>query len=293
MKTIRHTSTLYYYDGPQVFEARDAIGGHYLAVMIEPADGQERCLVAGVEPERLRQFRTGALDLRTLLLERGEPEWYLALPNGDLDAPLALQPQTTPLASFAHLPDPGFLLHDRPALAETLREARARNNLVMEVAVEPPKTAPKLRILTLRDQRVLLDADLARLYGVETRSLNQAVKRNADRFPPEFAFPLTREEILGISQTVTSLAQLKFSKSVRAFTEHGALQAANALNSPQAVRMSLYIIRAFMKMRGELAANVTILKRLAEIDQQLLEHDADLCALWSELQPLLAPNCIQ
>jgi hypothetical protein len=293
MKTIRHTSTLYYYDGPQVFEARDAIGGHYLAVMIEPEAGRERCLVAGVEPERLRQFRTGALDLRTLLLERGEPEWYLALPNGDLNAPLALQPQATPLASFAHLPDPGFLLHDRPALAETLREARARNNLVMEVAVEPPEAAPKLRILTLRDQRVLLDADLARLYGVETRSLNQAVKRNADRFPPEFAFPLTRKEILGISQTVTSLAQLKFYKRVQAFTEHGSLQAANILNTPSAVRMSLYILRAFMKMRGELAENVTILKRLAEIDRQLLEHDTDLRALWMELQPLLVPNCNQ
>ena len=98
---------------------------------------------------------------------------------------------------------------------------------------------PKLRILTIRDQRVLLDADLARLYGVETRALNQAVKRNLDRFPAEFAFPLSRDEILGISQTVTSLGSLKFSKSVHVFTEHGALQAANVLNSPLAVQMSL------------------------------------------------------
>ena len=104
---------------------------------------------------------------------------------------------------------------------------------------KPIEITPKLRILTLRDQRVLLDADLARLYGVETRALNQAVKRNLDRFPVEFAFPLTREEILSISQTVTSLASLKFSKSVQVFTEHGALQAANVLNSPQAVQMSL------------------------------------------------------
>jgi hypothetical protein len=68
-----------------------------------------------------------------------------------------------------------------------------------------PEIIPKLRILTIRDQRVLLDADLARLYGVQTRELNQAVKRNLDRFPAEFAFPLTRDEILSISQTVTSL----------------------------------------------------------------------------------------
>src|SRR5208337_2172128 len=132
----------------------------------------------------------------------------------------------------------------------------------------------KLRILTVRDQRVLLDVDLARLYGVETRVLNQAVKRNQDRFPAEFAFTLTREEILRISQIVTSLAQLKFSNNVQAFTEHGALQAAGVVNSPEAVQMSLYVIRAFVKMREELMANVTILKRLAEIDKTLLQHDS-------------------
>jgi hypothetical protein len=148
---------------------------------------------------------------------------------------------------------------------------------------------PNLRILTLRDQRVLLDADLARLYGVETRALNQAVKRNIDRFPAEFAFPLTREEILSISQTVTSLGHLKFSKSVHAFTEHGALQAANVLNSPAAVQMSLYVIRAFVKMREELTANAAILKRLAEIDKTLLEHDSALQDVYRKLLPLLQP----
>lgn len=150
-------------------------------------------------------------------------------------------------------------------------------------------TAPGLRILTIRDQRVLLDADLARLYGVETRALNQAVKRNLERFPVEFAFLLTREEILSISQTVTSLAGLKFSKSVRVFTEHGALQAANVLNSPQAGQMSLFIIRAFVKMREELAANATILKRLAEIDKSIFLHDSALQDIYEKLLPLLEP----
>ena len=156
-------------------------------------------------------------------------------------------------------------------------------------AKPPAEIVPQLRILTLRDQRVLLDVDLARLYGVETRALNQAVKRNLDRFPSEFAFPLTREEILSISQTVTSLSHLKFSKSVHAFTEHGALQAANVLNSPAAAQMSLYVIRAFVKLREELTANLTILKRLAEIDKTLLEHDSALRTIWTKLQPLLAP----
>ena len=151
------------------------------------------------------------------------------------------------------------------------------------------ESVPKLRILTIRDQRVLLDGDLARLYGVETRALNQAVKRNLDRFPKEFAFPLTRDEILRISQTVTSLRDIKFSKNVQVFTEHGALQAANVLNSPQAVQMGLYVIRAFVKMREELAANATILKRLAEIDRSLLVHDSALRDLYQKLLPLLAP----
>ncbi len=115
------------------------------------------------------------------------------------------------------------------------------------------------------------------------------MKRNLDRFPVEFMFPLTRGEILSISQTVTSLGRLKFSKSVQAFTEHGALQAANVLNSPAAVRMSLYVIRAFVKLREELTANLTILKRLAEIDRTLLEHDSALRAIWTKLQPFLTP----
>ncbi len=146
-----------------------------------------------------------------------------------------------------------------------------------------------LRILAIRGQRVLLDADLARLYDVETRALNQAVKRNQERFPPEFAFPLTREEILSISQTVTSLSHLKFSKSVQAFTEHGALQAASVVKSPAAIQMSLYVIRAFVKMREELTANITILKRLAEIDKTLLKHDSALRDVYRKLLPLLAP----
>jgi ORF6N domain len=165
-----------------------------------------------------------------------------------------------------------------------------------------PEIVSKLRILTIRDQRVLLDADLARLYGVETRALNQAVKRNQDRFPAEFAFQLTDDEFLSISQTVTSntatlTSQFVMSKPGRggrrhrpyAFTEHGALQAASVVNSPQAVQMSLYVIRAFVKMREELTANVTILKRLAEIDKTLLQHDSALRDVHRKLLPLLQP----
>ena len=148
---------------------------------------------------------------------------------------------------------------------------------------------PELRIVAIREYRVLLDVDLAKLYGVETRALNQAVKRNIERFPSEFSFPLSREEIGRISQTVISLTNIKFSKSVRAFTEYGALQAANVLNSKRAVQMSLYIVRAFVAMRDELTANATILKRLAEIDKTLLEHNSALRDVYENLLPLLQP----
>jgi hypothetical protein len=144
-------------------------------------------------------------------------------------------------------------------------------------------------ILTLRGQKVLLDLNLAEIYGVETRALNQAVKRNQDRFPDDFLFELTRDEILRISQTVTSLPNLKFSKQVQAFTEHGAIMAATVLNSPEAVAMSVFVVRAFIQMREQLAANAAILKRLAEIDKTLLEHDSALRTIWTKLQPLLAP----
>jgi ORF6N domain len=144
-------------------------------------------------------------------------------------------------------------------------------------------------IITVRGHKVLLDLNLAEIYGVETRALNQAVKRNQDRFPDDFLFELTRDEILRISQTVTSLPNLKFSKQVQAFTEHGALMAATVLNSPEAVAMSVFVVRAFMQMREQLAANAAILKRLAEIDKTLLEHDSALRTIWTKLQPLLAP----
>ena len=146
--------------------------------------------------------------------------------------------------------------------------------------------------MSSRDQRVILDADLASLYGVETRSLVQAVKRNADRFPEDFLFQLTPEEVGALR------SQIVISKTGRggrryppyAFTEHGALMAATVLNSPRAIAMSLYIIRAFVKMREDLAANSAILKRLAEIDKTLLIHDGAVREIYQKLRPLLEPG---
>jgi ORF6N domain len=151
--------------------------------------------------------------------------------------------------------------------------------------------APAIPILTILDQRVILDADLARLYGVATRALNQAVKRNTERFPRDFIFQLNQSEKMEVITNCDHLRGLRFSKSFPfAFTEHGALMAANVLTSPEAITMSVYVIRAFVKIREELVANTAILKRLAEIDKMLLVQDSALRDVYEKLLPLLTPE---
>jgi hypothetical protein len=145
-------------------------------------------------------------------------------------------------------------------------------------------------ILTLRNQKVILDADLAVIYGVATKVLNQAVKRNAERFPDDFRFQLTAGETLEVVTNCDHLTQLKFSRTrPYAFTEHGALMAANVLNSPDAVKMSVYVVRAFIQQRELLMAQSDVLKKLAQMDAKLLQHDEALRVIWRELQPLLSP----
>jgi hypothetical protein len=148
-------------------------------------------------------------------------------------------------------------------------------------------------ILTIRGHKVLLDADLSEIYGVPTKVFNQAVKRNAERFPEDFCFQLTLEEAEAARRSRSQIVTLKRGQNIKylphAFTEHGAIMAATILNSSEAVAMSVFVVRAFMQMREQLAANAAILKRLAEIDQTLLEHDSALRAIWEKLQPLLQP----
>jgi phage regulator Rha-like protein len=135
------------------------------------------------------------------------------------------------------------------------------------------------RILTVRDTPVVLDSDLAPLYEVATRTFNQAIKRNAARFPADFAFQLRNDEWQSLrSQTVTLKAGRGQHRKYRpwAFTEHGAIMAAAILNSPRAVAMSVYVVRAFMKMRQELLADATLKARLEKIEKTLMGHDATL-----------------
>jgi hypothetical protein len=172
-----------------------------------------------------------------------------------------------------------------------------------------PKSAPALPpIHTIRGQRVVLDSDLAALYGVPTIAFNQAVRRNLNRFPADFLFQLTEEEFANLrSQIVTSSSEVSGSLRSQtvilktggrgqhrkyrplAFTEHGAIMAATILRSPRAVAMSVYVVRAFVRMREELLTNAVIFKRLAQIDKKLLEHDVVLRDVVEKLLPLLNP----
>jgi hypothetical protein len=135
----------------------------------------------------------------------------------------------------------------------------------------------------------MLDRDLAALYGVETRSLNQAVKRNADRFPADFMFTLSREEIGRISHFVTSSAHLKFSKQVHAFTEQGVAMLSSVLNSPRAVKVNISIMRAFVTLRETLGTNRELARRFSELEGRVGKHDEEIAAIIDAMRRLMAP----
>jgi hypothetical protein len=142
---------------------------------------------------------------------------------------------------------------------------------------------------------VILDADLAQLYGVTTKRLNEQYRRNVGRFPQDFAFQVTAEEWTPLRSQIATLKTGRGSHRKYlplAFTEHGALMVANILNSPRAVVMSVYVIRAFVKMREVQTANSAIFKRLAEIDKTLMVHDAALRDVYQKLRPLLEPPAL-
>jgi len=131
-------------------------------------------------------------------------------------------------------------------------------------------------IMTIRGQRVILASDLAALYGVQTKALNQAVKRNMDRFPDDFVFQLTGEEAENILRSRSQIVTLKRGSNIKylpyAFTEHGAVMAANVLNSPRAVQMSIFVVRAFVRMRGMLGDTRELARQLAALDKELKER---------------------
>jgi hypothetical protein len=149
----------------------------------------------------------------------------------------------------------------------------------------------RVPILWIRGEAVILDSDLAALYGVKTGRLNEQIKRNHHRFPPDFVFQLTPEGKRGVIAKCDNPAKVLYYRGLpMALTEHGALMASMVLNSPKAMEMSVFVVRAFVGMRKEMSRNKEVLRRLSEIDQTLLLHDEGLRDLYQKLMPLLEPG---
>lgn len=141
----------------------------------------------------------------------------------------------------------------------------------------PPPEAIEKRILVLRNEKVIIDADLATLYGVPTKALNQAVKRNPERFPEDFMFQMTAREKEEVVTTCDHLGRLKYSPTLPyAFTEHGAIMAASVLNSPRAVEASVYVVRAFVRFRRWIDTHADLAAKVAELDQKVSRHDQSI-----------------
>ena len=148
-------------------------------------------------------------------------------------------------------------------------------------------------ILTIRGQRVILSSDLAQVYEVEPKALNQAVKRNQERFPLDFAFRLTRSEAEAIRRSRSQTVTLKRGKNLKyrplAFTEHGAIMAASVLNSPKAVAMSVFVVRAFLRLRSWVAAQSDLAARLVELERRVGAHDRELRDIILAIRALIQP----
>lgn len=151
-----------------------------------------------------------------------------------------------------------------------------------------------LSIVILRGHRVLLDSDLAAIYGVETRALNQAVKRNSERFPEDFCFQLTPEEVAA-SRSQSVILKSGRGQNVKflpfAFTEHGAIQAANVLRSTRAIEMGIYVVRAFVQLRDLLASDKELAKRVDELEKRIVRkldtHDQAITEIIKTIRQLM------
>jgi hypothetical protein len=145
-------------------------------------------------------------------------------------------------------------------------------------------------ILLIRGKKVMLDTDLARLYGVPTKRLNEQVKRNRDRFPQDFMFQLSAEEKTEVVAKCDHLASLKFSPThPYAFTEHGAIMLAAVLNTPRAIEVSVFVVRAFVRLREILTTHKALAHKLAELESKIETHDEAIRSLVSAIRQLMAP----
>ena len=145
------------------------------------------------------------------------------------------------------------------------------------------------KIYLIRGQKVMLDRDLAELYGVKTFVLNQAVKRNRERFPEDFMFSLTRQEISSISQFVIS-SSIKFSKNVNAFTEQGVAMLSGVLRSRRAVQVNIAIMRAFVKLRRIISTHKELKEKLGQLEKKFTKHDVEIKSIFDAIRQLMMPQ---
>ena len=147
------------------------------------------------------------------------------------------------------------------------------------------------RILLIRGVKVIVDADLAEVYGVPTRRLNEQVRRNKDRFPDDFMFQLTVDEKAEVVANCDHLEKLKFSKALPlVFTEHGAIMAASVLNSPKAVEVSVFVVRAFVQLRETIAGHKELARKIAKLERKLGDHDEQIMVLVEAIKQLMDPK---
>jgi len=147
------------------------------------------------------------------------------------------------------------------------------------------------RILLIRGEKVIVDADLAEFYGVQTKVLNQAVRRNMDRFPADFMFQLNKNEKLEVVTNCDHLNKLKYSPvNPLVFIEHGALMAASILNSARAVEVSLFIVRAFVALRRAISEHKELARKITQLERKLADHDDQIIAIIQAIKELSGPQ---
>ena len=158
-----------------------------------------------------------------------------------------------------------------------------------ETVISTEEVAPMVHFI--RGKRVMLDSDLAKIYGVETKRLKEQFNRNEDRFPESFAFVLTRQELANLrSQIATSSSHGGSRYLPIAFTEHGTVMLASILNSKRAVEMSIFVVEAFIRMREMVVGNKQLAKKLSELENRVNGHDETIADLFNAIRQLLEPE---
>ena len=167
------------------------------------------------------------------------------------------------------------------AISHLQKKEKKMSNLIPTERIEN-------KIYIIRGQKVMLDRDLAELYGVRTFVLNQAVKRNIERFPEDFMFSMTRHEIMSLSQIVIS-STIKYAKNVNAFTENGVAMLSSVLRSKRAILVNIQIMRAFTKLRRLISDHKELAFKIAELERKHAKHEIEITTIFRVLKRLIGP----